>query len=612
MEFSFDRFYKINRKIIIWLVLFGLIYLLRAFFTLIFLTFIIGFFSFAATRYLEQRLKMGRSLAVVLVHLSFFLSFLGVYYLILTSAMSQAESLQARLPSIKQNLNDFRYNYAKKYPNLAVLFGFDVESPQLTEDDVLDWDSFIGKLSSSPIGNEVTKNLPEDIRSKLVLSDKLIAEPSEENPNPEDTVESPEDVGIFNNRAYRRLLIESLNEHFIRAPGVLDSQKLITNVRPHRYPVNKSSNSLLTGSDASANITSQDTNVETEKWMEVTAGPFAGATLRQLTYDEWSKSNPVAMSTRQVQKNNRLLFEDLFSELIVKRQYVAEREVDELINHHSRELESSMPGIGLEILKLCGKLLLAILFSFLIAYDYARLSQEVKGLASSKLRDFYQTAAEPVVRFALSVGYGFQAIVVIAFFTTVMVVPLLFILGIPSVAFLAVVTFVTSLVPVVGVVFEVGAVALVALNARGPEVAIWATLGLGVIHGIIGYVIAPMVFVRQFKLNLVAVIFMMYIGNQLAGVWGMILGVPVANYILRDVLGVPIAGEHKPNLPFQNRRRRNFQTDPIRGLEVESESPAEAERSSNFPAKPGNRNRRNRPRRRNRGPRPNSGAETTD
>jgi len=86
--------------------------------------FIIGFFSFAATRYLEQRLKMGRSLAVVLVHLSFFLSFLGVYYLILTSAMSQAESLQARLPSIKQNLNDFRYNYAKKYPNLAVLFGF--------------------------------------------------------------------------------------------------------------------------------------------------------------------------------------------------------------------------------------------------------------------------------------------------------------------------------------------------------------------------------------------------------------------------------------------------------------------------------------------------------
>lgn len=604
MEFSFDRFYKINRKIIIWLVLFGLIYLLRAFFTLIFLTFIIGFFSFAATRYLEQRLKMGRSLAVVLVHLSFFLSFLGVYYLILTSAMSQAESLQARLPSIKQNLNDFRYNYAKKYPNLAVLFGFDVESPQLTEDDVLDWDSFLGKLSSSPIGNEVTKNLPEDVRSKLDPAEKPLEEASDATSNAEIVVSSDEAVE-WNSRVYRRLLIEALNEHFIRAPGILDPQKLVNNVRLHRY-VNRSSGASSTSAEPS--IT--DSNVEMEKWMEVISGPFTGATLRQLTYDEWSKSNPVAMSTRQVQKNNRLLFEDLFSELIVKRQYVAEREVDELINHHSQELESSMPGIGLEILKLCGKLLLAILFSFLIAYDYARLSQEVKGLASSKLRDFYQTAAEPVVRFALSVGYGFQAIVVIAFFTTVMVVPLLFILGIPSVAFLAVVTFVTSLVPVVGVVFEVGAVALVALNARGPEVAIWATVGLGVIHGIIGYVIAPMVFVRQFKLNLVAVIFMMYIGNQLAGVWGMILGVPVANYILRDVLGVPIAGEHKPNLPFQNRRRRNFQTDTIRGLEVESEAPAEVEISSNFPARHGNKNRRYRPRRRNRGPRPNSGSET--
>lgn len=609
MEFSFDRFYKINRKIIIWLVLFGLIYLLRAFFTLIFLTFIIGFFSFAATRYLEQRLKMGRSLAVVLVHLSFFLSFIGLYYLILTSAMSQAESLQARLPSIKQNLNDFRYNYAKKYPNLAVLFGFDVESPQLTEDDILDWDSFIGKLSSSTIGDEVTKNLPTDIRSKLDLHEKSLLETSDETTNLE-SVDSTGEVGDWNNRVYRRLLIDSLNEHFIRAPGILNPQKLVNNVKFHRYPVNRSSRATSTTTDPL--VPDANANVEAERWMEVISGPFTGATLRQLTYDEWSKSNPIALSTRQIQKNNRLLFEDLFSELVVKRQYVAEREVEELINHHSQELESSMPGIGLEILKLCGKLLLAILFSFLIAYDYARLSQEVKGLASSKLRDFYQTAAEPVVRFALSVGYGFQAIVVIAFFTTLMVVPLLFILGIPSVAFLAVVTFVTSLVPVVGVVFEVGAVALVALNARGPEVAIWATVGLGVIHGIIGYVIAPMVFVRQFKLNLVAVIFMMYIGNQIAGVWGMILGVPVANYILRDVLGVPIAGEHKPNLPFQNRRRRNFQTDTIRDLEVESEASTEVESSSNFQSKPGNRNRRNRPRRRSRGPRPNSGAETAE
>ena len=57
---------------------------------------------------------------------------------------------------------------------------------------------------------------------------------------------------------------------------------------------------------------------------------------------------------------------------------------------------------------------------------------------------------------------------------------------------------------------------------------------------IIGYVITPIIFGRQFKLNIVAVLFILFIGNQVAGVWGMILGVPVANYLLRDVLGVPL------------------------------------------------------------------------
>ncbi len=592
MEFSFDRFYKVNRKIIIWLVLFGLIYLLRAFFTLIFLTFIIGFFSFAATQYLERRLKMGRSLAVGLVHLGFFLSFIGVYYLILTSAMSQAESLQARLPSIKQNLNDFRYNYAKKYPNLAVLFGFDVESPQLTEEDILDWDAFVRELAVSSKGKAVSVNLPEDVRSQLSDMESQIADSiatEADSNSPTNNNNAPE-LNFWETRSERRSLIEALNEYFIRAPGILNPDQLRDQVRAVKRPAQSASSFSTNDSEAG---TASSENGAKETMMELTSGPFEGTQLRQVTYDEWSKMNPLNMSTRQIQKNNRLLFEDLFPELVVQRQYVAEREVDEMINQYSQELESRMPGVGLVILKLCGKLLLAILFSFLIAYDYARLSQEVRGLAVSKLRDFYQTAAEPVVRFASSVGYGFQAIVVISFFTTLMVVPLCFLLGIPSVAFLAVVTFVTSLVPVVGVVFEVGAVALVALNARGPEVAIWAIVGLAVIHAIIGYVIAPMVFVRQFKLNLVAVIFIMYIGNQLAGVWGMILGVPVANYLLRDVLGVPAAGDSRP---FKRKQKSGIG------------NPYETEPFSNHEDRPPRnqkgQGRRNRPRRR-RGPRKN-------
>lgn len=164
-------------------------------------------------------------------------------------------------------------------------------------------------------------------------------------------------------------------------------------------------------------------------------------------------------------------------------------------------------------------------------------------MAKSKLRDFFAEAGQPVVKFAVAVGQGFQAIVAIALITTLMVIAALVLLRIPSVAFLAVVTFLTSLIPVVGIIFEVVPVLLVALNEHGSERALWTLAALALIHLIIGYVITPIIFGRRFKINIVAVIFILFAGNQIAAVWGMMLGVPVATYLFRDVFGVPAQPE---------------------------------------------------------------------
>ncbi|MDA1275029.1 MAG: hypothetical protein O2960_13425 [Verrucomicrobia bacterium] len=53
-------------------------------------------------------------------------------------------------------------------------------------------------------------------------------------------------------------------------------------------------------------------------------------------------------------------------------------------------------------------------------------------------------------------------------------------------------------------------------------------------------------YILKFSWNsLLAIIFFLFIGNQIAGVWGMILGVPIANYLLRDVFGVPVEADDK-------------------------------------------------------------------
>ena len=53
----------------------------------------------------------------------------------------------------------------------------------------------------------------------------------------------------------------------------------------------------------------------------------------------------------------------------------------------------------------------------------------------------------------------------------------------------------------------------------------------------------PIVFGRHFRLNIVLTLMILFIGGSFFGVWGVILGIPVANYIIRDVIAVPMVGE---------------------------------------------------------------------
>ena len=50
MSFSFDQFYQINRKALIWAILGILLWLLRDFFALIFMTFLLAFVAAPLTR----------------------------------------------------------------------------------------------------------------------------------------------------------------------------------------------------------------------------------------------------------------------------------------------------------------------------------------------------------------------------------------------------------------------------------------------------------------------------------------------------------------------------------------------------------------------------------
>ena len=69
MSFSLEQFYRINRRASIWVILFALLWLLRDFFALIFLTFVLAFVASPLADVLQRKARLKDWIALPLVYL---------------------------------------------------------------------------------------------------------------------------------------------------------------------------------------------------------------------------------------------------------------------------------------------------------------------------------------------------------------------------------------------------------------------------------------------------------------------------------------------------------------------------------------------------------------
>jgi len=137
-------------------------------------------------------------------------------------------------------------------------------------------------------------------------------------------------------------------------------------------------------------------------------------------------------------------------------------------------------------------------------------------------------------------GRAIEAQAVIAVVNTALTLILMLLLGIPLVAMLSVIVFACSFLPVVGVVASTAPIVLVALNAGGLGLSFTAIWTLIVLHAAEAYLLYPYIYGRHLKLNPVLTVIILYVAYHAFGLWGMLLGVPVARYFIHDVIGLPM------------------------------------------------------------------------
>ncbi|MCC7091211.1 MAG: AI-2E family transporter [Nitrosomonas sp.] len=403
MSFSFDNFYEANRRILIWLILIGLLWQLRDFFGLIFITFVLTFIATPLVHFGRNKLKLPHRASLELVYI-FFLLVLGSFFRYVTpSVVGEATRFIGNFHEVQTKVMELERDVFGKYPGIErSLYGY--------------------------------------VRS-------------------------------------------TMDENNLKAiDRALSLYRLTLNLPPP---------------------------------------------------DQLDEKNPADVTDSERAELRK--YHDKEAELLIN--FLLTTQLD--------KVKEELPKLIKYLYQATGTMLLALLFSFLILFDSIRLGGLMKSLHDSRLKDFYQETAQPVIRFAYVVGRAIQAQAMIACVNTLLTLIGLMVLGIPSVALLSLIVFVCSFIPVLGVFISTAPMVLVALNTGGLTLAIAVVAMITIIHIIEAYGLNPLIYGKHLKLNPVLVLIILLIAYHSFGLWGMILGVPVAYYFIHEVFGVPLWDKHR-------------------------------------------------------------------
>lgn len=137
MELDLQRFYNINRRVLMWIVFFAILYLLRHFFVLMFLTFIMGFLMRNVAKFLINNTRAPYRVAVW----GPYLISVGLLVLLTVTAIprivDEGVKFSHELPGLLETLAKEVKKTSRKYgfePTLAKYVNVDIPASLVSAD----------------------------------------------------------------------------------------------------------------------------------------------------------------------------------------------------------------------------------------------------------------------------------------------------------------------------------------------------------------------------------------------------------------------------------------------------------------------------------------------
>lgn len=195
--------------------------------------------------------------------------------------------------------------------------------------------------------------------------------------------------------------------------------------------------------------------------------------------------------------------------------------------------------------------LMALLFSFMIVWDAPKLAAGLGRLRESRLGDIYTEVAPSIATFGRLLGRAFEAQTMIALLNTFLTAVGMAALGLNGIGLLSLTVFLCSFIPIAGVFISTVPMCLVALTQEdgGLALMIAVIVMVTLVHILEAYVLNPRIYGHHMKLHPLAVLMVLYLGHHLVGLWGLIIGVPLATYVWRHVIMGEVEHLVEPTAP---------------------------------------------------------------
>lgn len=176
---------------------------------------------------------------------------------------------------------------------------------------------------------------------------------------------------------------------------------------------------------------------------------------------------------------------------------------------------------------------ISIILSFLILWNLPETTARMKELAHGRWAEVYAEIVPGLRAFGVMLGRAFEAQTVVAVVNASLSSIAFVVLGLPSIALLATIVFFCSYIPILGMILSTIPAALLAFKVGGfPRIA-WLIVAILIIHAVEAYLLNPLIYGRHLRMHPLAVLVVLLVAEHLFGVWGLILGVPIAAFILR-------------------------------------------------------------------------------